>query len=212
MSVLSGIMNPGIDKDRELLTATDNAPAKEAEVDEINEYLEKVKKGDSAAFSKVYDRFSRMVISVLRKVGRCPSAELDFHVNEVFFRIYKGIFAFKGNSRFSTYVYRIALNYSFHLTKKLKKEEFFHGEMEEDVRDTKLHFEKKIVDSVFMEKVLNSLSINLRTVVVLFYFDELSVKDIAEIENISENAVKNRLFQARDKIRTYLGEIGYEGI
>jgi RNA polymerase sigma-70 factor (ECF subfamily) len=103
------------------------------------------------------------------------------------------------------------LNYSFHLTKKLKKEEFFHGEMDEDVKDTKLHFEKKIIDSVFMEKVLDTLSINLRTVVVLFYFDELSVRDISEIENISENAVKNRLFQARDKIKTYLKEIGHEG-
>lgn len=176
-------------------------------VDEMEVWIEKVRNGDQQAFGKIYDQFHRMVASVLRKVGRCPSDEMDFHINEVFFRIYKGIFSFKGNSKFSTYVYRIALNYTFQLTKKLKKERQTRSDLDENMPDEKIRFEDKIVDRMTVNKVLDQLSVKLRTVVILFYYDMMSIKEIAEIEQISENAVKNRLFQAREKIRLYMEEL-----
>ncbi len=169
--------------------------------------LQQIRDGNERAFAKVYDQYVRMISSVLRKIARCPRSEMDFHVNEVFFRIYKGIFIFKGQSKFSTYIYRIALNYSFQLSKKLRKEASTMTEIED--HDAPVHFDNHVIESFFLEKALDRLSDNLRSVVVMYYFDRLSVKEVAEVEQISENAVKNRLFQARDKIKQYLQEAGY---
>jgi len=57
-----------------------------------------------------------------------------------------------------------------------------------------------------LEKALDEISPTLRSVVVLYYYENLSVKEVAEIEAISENAVKNRLFHAREKLKKLLGE------
>ncbi len=175
-------------------------------LDEINEVIEKIRQGDTKAFGLVYDEYVKMVASVIRKVGRCSRGDVDFHINEVFFRVYKGIFSFKGNSKFSTYVYRIALNYSFQLSKKVRKESKRKVELDENIANEERHFEDGVVDGIFMEKLLDRLTDKLRAVVVLFYYESLSVKEIAEVENISEAAVKNRLFQARDKIKQMITE------
>ena len=170
--------------------------------------LRAIRDGKDREFTKIYNQYSRMIASVLHKIARCPHAEMDFHMNEVFFRVYKGIFAFKGNSKFSTYVYRIALNYSFQLSKKLHKDRNTLTQLED--YDASVDFDGHVVDAVFLEKALEKLSDKLRSVVVLFYYDRLQVKEIAEIENVSENAIKNRLFQAREKLRIYHKEAGYE--
>ncbi len=169
--------------------------------------LYKVRQGNERAFGQIYDQYLRMVSSVLRKIARCPRSEMDFHVNEVFFRVYKGVFSFQGNSKFSTYVYRIALNYSFQLSKKLRKDSQTLTEIGDE--DSPVHFDQGLIDTVVLEKALDQLSINLRSVVVMFYYDRMSVKEISEVEQISENAVKNRLFQARDKLKKILQEAGY---
>ena len=172
---------------------------------EITELIERIKQGDSEAFGKIFEEYSRMVASVLHKVGRCPLSEMDFHLNEVFFRIYKGIFQFKGNSKFSTFAYRIALNYSFHLSKQVKRHRMENVELEDD--SASVQFEGKSVNSIAVERALESLPETLRSVTVMYYYDDMPVKEIAEVIQISENAVKNRLFQARDKIKKYFGEV-----
>jgi RNA polymerase sigma-70 factor, ECF subfamily len=179
-----------------------------AEID-IEIIIEKVRQGDKAAFGKIYDEYVRMVASVLRKIARCPQSEMDYHLNEVFFRVYKGVFLFKGKSKFSTYVYRIALNYSFQASKKMRKEAARTAELDENTPSDKLHFEDTVVDTMAMEKILDKLTIKLRAVVVLYYYDSLSIKEISEVEKMSETAVKNRLFQARNKIKEIMVEEGY---
>jgi RNA polymerase sigma-70 factor (ECF subfamily) len=173
-------------------------------VNEIDKAVERIKNGNTEAFGVIYDEFNRMVASVVRKVGRCSRSEIDFHVNEVFFRVYKGIFGFEGKSKLSTYIYRIALNYCFQLSKNVRREREQYTDLEE--HDAPVTFEPRSVESVVLEKALDKISPTLRSVVVLYYYENLSVKEVAEIEGISENAVKNRLFHAREKLKKLLGE------
>jgi RNA polymerase sigma-70 factor, ECF subfamily len=180
-------------------------------VEDMDLLIEQVRNGNERAFGKIYDQFYRMVASVLRKVARCPGSEMDFHMNEVFFRVYKGVFSFKGRSKFSTYVYRIALNYSYQLSKKLRRHGKFSAELDENVSEDKPGFDDNVVDTLFMEDVLDSLSEKLRSVTVMFYYDRLSIKEISEITGVSETAVKNRLYQAREKIKSYIEEKHSEG-
>jgi len=177
---------------------------KDLAVNEIENVVERIKNGETEAFGLIYDEFQRMVASVVRKVGRCARSEIDFHVNEVFFRVYKGVFGFEGKSKFSTYIYRIALNYCFQLSKNVRWEREQYTDL--DDHDAPVHFEARTVEGVILEKALDQLPDTLRTVVVLYYYENLSVKEVAGIEGISENAVKNRLFHAREKLKKLLGE------
>ena len=55
-----------------------------------------------------------------------------------------------------------------------------------------------------LELVLNQIENDLKTVTVLYYYDDLSVNEISEILNIPEGTVKSRLSRARNKIYTIL--------
>ena len=64
-----------------------------------------------------------------------------------------------------------------------------------------------------LEKVLNQIDSDLRTVTVMFYYDDLSVSSISEILNIPEGTVKSRLSRAREQIsKIYKLEEGGEQI
>lgn len=58
------------------------------------------------------------------------------------------------------------------------------------------------------ETLLDALPMKLRAAAVLYYCEGLSVSEMAEAEGISEGAAKNRLFEAREKMRLCLKEKG----
>lgn len=62
-------------------------------------------------------------------------------------------------------------------------------------------------DVTHVQQAILSLSEEFRTVILLRYFGDMSVKDIAESENISESLVKIRLFRARERLASILGPL-----
>lgn len=168
---------------------------------DVDNALARIRNGDNDAFGVIYDTYQRMVMSVLRKVGRCPRSEMDEHLNAVFFEVYKGVFHFRGQSQFSTYVYQIALHYCYKLSKKIARERSRKADLDEDLSDSR---SADPDDAILAEKLLDSLNENLRTVTVLYYYENMPLKEIGDTLGISENAVKNRLFQARQKMRDSL--------
>lgn len=59
-------------------------------------------------------------------------------------------------------------------------------------------------------KAVMSLPKNQRTVIHLFYFEDLQINEIAKLLNIKESAVKTRLSRARQKLKVKLGDDDYE--
>lgn len=57
----------------------------------------------------------------------------------------------------------------------------------------------------FIYHCVNQLSIKLKTVIILHYFQELTVKEISQILKISEGTVKTRLYKARKKLKAFMG-------
>ena len=178
---------------------------------EIQSIIQDILKGNVNAFEHIYDTYYKMVASIIRRIVKPNPAELDSIVNEAFLIIFKGLKGFKGNAKFSTYIYRIVLNFAFKVSKKTNRERrhfvVLGNTTEENGIETiasPIQTEDIIIDKNFLENTIGALSKDLQEAVDLYYYERYSVKEIAAIVGTTETAIKNRLYQARIKIKNEL--------
>ncbi|MDK2818333.1 MAG: sigma-70 family RNA polymerase sigma factor [Spirochaetota bacterium] len=184
---------------------------KELNEREIQDIINNVCQGNVNDFEQIYDVYYKMVTSIIRRIVKPNTTELDSIVNEAFLIIFKGLKGFKGNSKFSTYIYRIVLNYAFKVSKKKNRERKYFvvwgdnndsNSIENIASPTKI--EDVIVDKNFLENTIGSLTKELQEAIDLYYYERYSIREIANIVGTTETAIKNRLYQARNKIKNEL--------
>ncbi len=179
---------------------------------EIQNTINQILAGDTDKFEIIYDQYYKMIVSIVRRIVRPKTSEIDGIINEAFLIVFKALKGFKGNSKFSTYVYRIVLNFAFKVSKKNSREKrhfvVFDSEEENTIENISSNekMEDELVTKNILESAIGSLNKDLQEVVDLYYFERYSIKEIAEILNTTDTAIKNRLFQARYKIRNELNK------
>lgn len=107
----------------------------------------------------------------------------------------------KKDEYFKTWLIRILINECNEILRKNKKV----VSLDEGINN----IDEKCNDSyqnIDLTKAITSLSEDLRVTITLYYFDDISVKNISEILGISEGTVKSRLNRARAKLKEILGE------
>ncbi len=174
-------------------------------------------KGDREKFRLLVEKYQQMVFRTC--LGFVHNKEdADDLTQDVFIRAYQSLSRFKGNSAFSTWLYRIAVNASLNRIRKsplnilfrkpgdtsadIKEKEFFYQLKDED-NPEKILIRQEHVKMV--HRALESLPENQRTAMVLSKYDELPQKEIAEIMKISEGAVEALLQRAKKNLREKLG-------
>jgi len=125
---------------------------------------------------------------------------------EVFCRVYKHLDRFRGDSSYYTWIYRITMN----LCRDYKASAYFRrmlpARMEDEViaaAETRM-FEIAEGGEVF-SKVMD-LPLKLRTVIALYYFEEMKTPEIAQVLGISEENVRKRLCRGRELLREKLSQ------
>lgn len=176
------------------------------------ELVRRAKDGDKSAFEQLVSENQRGVYSLaLRYCGNREDA-LDIS-QEAFFRAYKGLPFFQGDSSFSTWLYRLTINVSIDYLRRSKKKKAIPfsamGEPEQvyDIPDTKDSPEKSAEIRELKESLndaLQTLSDEHRAIFILRAMNELSYTEIADILDLEEGTVKSRLSRARDKLRNIL--------
>jgi RNA polymerase sigma-70 factor (ECF subfamily) len=133
--------------------------------------------------------------------------DTDDVLQNVFIKVYRGLHNFKGDSKLSTWMYRIAYNESMtFLKKKSRTVKIESAELQEylvDQLEADVYFSG---DDIQMElqKALARLPDRQRQVFNMRYYDEIKFKDIAEILELSEGAVKSSYHIAAKKIEQYI--------
>ncbi len=177
----------------------------------------RVKAGDGDAYRHLVDRHSR---SVFRLAYRMTGNEQDSEdvVQETFLRAYKQLHRYEARSSFSTWLYRIAANYSLDLVRRRKR----HGEValgesspaNEEMPEMihalpspapgpdRLLFSGQVQECV--ASTLNELSQQERTAFVLRHFEGQSIEEISAALGLSGNAAKHSIFRAVQKLRRAL--------
>ncbi|WP_439875256.1 sigma-70 family RNA polymerase sigma factor [Bacillus mycoides] len=129
---------------------------------------------------------------------------------DIFVKCYKSLHTYKGNSNLKTWLWRIAINHckdylkSWYNKKVIVTEGDFTyiGSQKESVEQTVI---QNAEDSRLASAVMN-LPIKYREVIYLFYYEELSIKEIATVIEVKESTIKTRLKKAKELLKKGLEE------
>ncbi len=164
-------------------------------------------------YRRLYDRFKDRVYNVCFRIAGNPSDALDAS-QETFGIVFRRIREFRFESRFSSWVYRIAVNASIDVRRRTRSRRVTSLEaMRDGPPATRARFEIGD-DSVEMPSVsasrrefeqaiqlaISRLSPKLRTIVVLRYIENLSYEEVSETLRISLGTVKSRLARAHQAL------------
>lgn len=167
-------------------------------------YIQRILAGDTDCFAFLLDKYSRPVHSLLLKVvkSREDAEEL---AQDVFMKVFCNLSAFKGDSSFSTWVYRIAYNTAISEVRK-KKQEFLaidesliNNVSEEEVAEA-LGYSDVSEQLNKLDAALALLPADERALILLFYMKEKTVEEISFICELSQANVKVKLFRIRKKL------------
>lgn len=122
-------------------------------------------------------------------------------IQDTLLSAYKNFSSLKEPKYFNTWITRILINKCYDIINKNKKIAYLNKEMELD--ENASYYDRYKEESI-VENVLNQIDSDLKTVTLLYYYNEFKVDEIAEILNIPEGTVKSRLSRAREKIYTIL--------
>lgn len=178
------------------------------------ELIELVRNKDRTAFKTLVDTWQGMVYNTA--LGILQNAEDAEDVSqEVFMQVFESIYSFKGESKFSTWVYRITVSKATdHIRKKKRKKRFafvqsLYGKNDEQIVDPPDFFHPGISlenkeNGAVLFKAMEQLLPNQKTAFVLSKMENLSYREIAEVMNLSEAAVDALLQRAKDKLKKIL--------
>ncbi len=173
------------------------------------------KTGDSAAFEILCKQSANTVFHMARRIMR-NSEDAEDVVQESFQQAFIHLQSFNGDSRFSTWLSRIAINAA--LMKLRKKHRFWEVSLDEsteteqpsshvDVQDQALNPEQLYAQKErqrILSEAMNQLTPGMRKAIELRELGERSTEETAQIMGISVSAVKARVFHGRRKLRERL--------
>lgn len=173
-------------------------------------YITRILDGDTEYFSVLLDRYSRPLYSLIVQIVGCPE-DAEEILQDVFLKAFRNLSRYKGDCRFSTWLYRIAYNTSISATRK-KKQEFVYIE-ESTINNVPDERADEVIASAGDEdrmsllcRAIDQLNGEEKALVTLFYYEEKSIEEIGEVLNLTIGNVKVKLHRTRKKIYILMNE------
>ena len=157
--------------------------------------LELARNGDSQAFARLIEQVKVKIYKTGMAILKNDDDTCDA-IQETLESAYKNLNSLNEEKYFSTWIIRIMVNKCYDIIRKNKKISYINEKMQ--INDNG-YYDVYSKESD-LENVLNQIDSDLRTTVVLYYFDDMSVSQVSEVLNIPEGTVKSRLSRAREKI------------
>ncbi len=180
------------------------------------ELVEQLQQGNESAFSKLVDEWQDMVYNTAIGIVQNPQ-DADDITQEVFMQVYQSISSFKGESKFSTWLYRITLSKALDQEKKKKRkkrfafvQQLFGNQGEELVQSIEFEHpgilmeKKESAQALF--KALKQIPDNQRIAFTLHKLEGQSYMEIAEIMNTSLYAVESLMSRAKANLKKQLNK------
>jgi len=170
--------------------------------------IDKVIKGENNAYAELVDRYKQMVYTLAYKIVK-NREDAEEVAQDTFVKAYNALNDFKGDSKFSTWLYKIAYYRSLDYLKKNKRR----------VETTKIDISEEY-NIASLDDALDALEAKDRTEIIkhaiqqlpgedsvlitLYYFETLSMNEISKVMGISPNTIKVRLFRGRKRLAKIL--------
>ncbi|HET6486532.1 MAG TPA: sigma-70 family RNA polymerase sigma factor [Spirochaetia bacterium] len=170
------------------------------------EIIERVQGGQTRHFAELVRRYQDPVYAMaLRFLGSPGDAEDT--AQEVFLRAFRGLSSFKGEARFSTWLYRITFNLCTDSLRRRKRLDGVTLDRADLVADDRVDVEDGLLSAEARSRVrqcLDTLDERYRTVVVMLYYQKLSYEQISQVLGVPLKTVETRLYRARKLLRDSL--------
>ena len=171
-------------------------------------YINLMMKGDTNAFAVLVDRYKDMVFTLSLKMLK-DREEAEEVSQDTFLKIYKSLSKFNGESKLSTWIYKVAFNTCLDRLKRNKRLQPFAG-LDEFTEPEALSL-MNVLDSIedkerkqMIQDCMHLLPGEDSFLLTLYYFEEQSLEEIAKIIGITPNNVKIRLYRSRKKLASLL--------
>jgi RNA polymerase sigma-70 factor (ECF subfamily) len=176
-----------------------------------NYYIDRILKGDTNAYASLVNKHKNLVFTIAVKIlkNREDAEEL---AQDVFIKAFEVLKTFKKESKFSTWLYRIAFNMAVSKTRKKKLptvnleteiiENFSIDDIVPDMQELSNEEQKNCI-----EKALNVLPYEENIIITLFYYDDKSIEEISEITSLTVSNVKVKLHRIRKKLYSIIHQI-----
>ena len=173
--------------------------------------VERAQRGDKHAFELLVEKYQRKLARLLSRFIRDP-AEVEDVTQEAFIKAYRALPAFRGDSAFYTWLYRIGINTAKNYLMAMGRraptsteveaeeaEGFEEGEQLRDINTPEsVLLSNEIAETV--NSTIEQLPEELRTAIQLREIEGMSYEDIAQVMNCPIGTVRSRIFRAREAI------------
>lgn len=177
--------------------------------------VEQFQAGDSSGFDELVKRYEQKIFNLCCRFLD-QSEDADDAAQEIFIKVYKGLNQFNNQARFSTWLYRIAVNHALNIRRSRRRSHWLRplsliskdeSEKISRVHDQTNNPQEQLEKKEEIERIHQAL-VNLpeeqRVIVYLHRFQELSYRDIAEILGLRLSTVESRLFHAKKQLAKLL--------
>ena len=180
--------------------------------------VRRLRERDEAAFREMLELYQNKIYNLLyRMLG--SQEEAEDQAQEVFILVFKRVHQFRGDSKFSTWLYRVAINHCNNRLKILirRRKNEAQGIAEESVQfaESPAKGPDRLLEGVEKQRLVQGAIAQLedehRSVLVLRDIEELPYEEIAQILELAPGTVKSRLHRARLALRAKLAKVMKEG-
>lgn len=165
-----------------------------------------IREHDKELYSEIMRRYQTKLSHYLKKFFRNPD-ELDDVLQEVFIKVYRNLYGFDVEKKFSSWIYRIAHNESINHLKKNSKKNISLDETEWEIVDEKLDLHTHIDNKQLRENIqkgLSELKEKYREPLILYYFEQKSYEEISDILLLPRNTVGILIMRGKAKLKEIL--------
>lgn len=177
-------------------------------MDEDIQLIEAVLRGDRSAFQRLVERYQNYVFTVTYRVLKSRE-EAEEAAQDTFIKVYQTLASFEKKSKFSTWLYTIAYRTAIDTARKKQLQtNSIDDEASflqiKDPEKTPVQQTQQSDLKLQLEEVIQQLRPEEATLITLFYLNEKSVKEIAEITGLTVTNVKTKLHRTREALRELL--------
>ncbi|MDI3520036.1 MAG: hypothetical protein PWQ17_1737 [Anaerophaga sp.] len=174
-----------------------------------NELVNQAKEGQTEAFSRLVEKYRQKVFQT--SMGFLHNADdAEDLTQDIFVKVWYSLKSFDGRSTFSTWLYRIAVNQAINRVRKNKLRSFvginseIHESQYSDDNAEETLERKEQKKQIW--QAIDKLKSNQKKAFVLFYYQELSIKEVAEVMDLSQKATESLVFRARKNLQKTLSK------
>jgi RNA polymerase sigma-70 factor (ECF subfamily) len=177
----------------------------QVELDEA-QFVAASQRGDQDAFARLVQLHQRRVFNMVFRMVQ-NYEEANEIVQETFLAAWQGLPSFRGDARFSTWLYRIAYNCCLKQLEQRKRDKVLNDAIQEEqnheLRNPNTEIETRASQEMVREQ-LSHLPAKYRIVLVLRHLQEMTYEEMAEILTVPIGTIKTHLFRARNLLKERL--------